>query len=402
MRFGATRFGDEFVSFSGAYRIRFYLRTQDLHISSSAGEKPLALCWLNYWPAWMWKRVLISNAPFRTSRELYIAQPVSSLLTLSIIAANAATPAGYHNHIVSTSRVAEFAMVINQTREGPLVLDISLVVAVAKNWTVGFLQTPMTKSRGSSVRFEGVSGDVDGRSEDPAENMEITPSCVSEPNPQSSPMDVVSTRPEAGDGWRMVGVTVHIWKSRQTAATNNRQTPGRSRLCPRRSPNVANSNALSCVLKFSVFPVRSPGSCSTRASMPMSSVAASASTSSGTDSVVYVFALNEGSGKLEYKIGSTGHTPETRLREWRRGHQSKGFRLVYSVKVVGRNTAYVVEHEAHQQILQYATKIHRSCPDCLVVHQEEFVMELDFGLEDVRDAVDTAKRLVETRRVGCT
>ncbi|KAF5329004.1 hypothetical protein D9758_018876 [Tetrapyrgos nigripes] len=153
---------------------------------------------------------------------------------------------------------------------------------------------------------------------------------------------------------------------------------------------------------FSVFPVRSPGSCSTRASMPMSSVAASASTSSGTDSVVYVFALNEGSGKLEYKIGSTGRTPETRLREWRRGHQSKGFRLVYSVKVVGRNTAYVVEHEAHQQILQYATKIHRSCPDCLVVHQEEFVMELDFGLEDVRDAVDTAKRLVETRRVGCT
>ncbi|KAF5309004.1 hypothetical protein D9758_019044 [Tetrapyrgos nigripes] len=259
-----------------------------------------------------------------------------------------------------------------------------------------------TKSAADVLSVLPEAGDVDGRSEDPAENMEITPSCVSEPNPQSSPMDVVSTRPEAGDGWRMVGVTVHIWKSRQTAATNNRQTPGRSRLCPRRSPNVANSNALSCVLKFSVFPVCSPGSCSTRASMPMSSVAASASTSSGTDSVVYVFALNEGSGKLEYKIGSTGRTPETRLREWRRGHQSKGFRLVYSVKVVGRNTAYVVEHEAHQQILQYATKIHRSCPDCLVVHQEEFVMELDFGLEDVRDAVDTAKRLVETRRVGCT
>ncbi|KAF5315994.1 hypothetical protein D9758_018719 [Tetrapyrgos nigripes] len=122
---------------------------------------------LNYWPAWMWKRVLISNAPFRTSRELYIAQPVSSLLTLSIIAANAATPAGYHDHIVSTSRVAEFATVINQTREGPLVLDISLVVAVAKNWMVGFtgviygtigFADPMTKSRGSSVRFEGVSG----------------------------------------------------------------------------------------------------------------------------------------------------------------------------------------------------------------------------------------------------
>ncbi|KAF5366412.1 hypothetical protein D9758_009812 [Tetrapyrgos nigripes] len=51
---------------------------------SSAGEKPLALCWalmknmiilLNHLRAWMRKWVLISNAPFRTTRRLYIAQP---------------------------------------------------------------------------------------------------------------------------------------------------------------------------------------------------------------------------------------------------------------------------------------------------------------------------------------
>ncbi|KAF5366460.1 hypothetical protein D9758_009808 [Tetrapyrgos nigripes] len=240
-----------------------------------------------------------------------------------------------------------------------------------------------TKSAADVLSVLPEAGDVDGRSEDPAENMEITASCVSEPNPQSSPMDVVLTRPKAGDGWRMVGgwvVTLRQTTDKHLAA-----------------PTSVHAN-----LPTLQTPTCSHGSCSMRASMPMSSVAASASTSSGTDSVVYVFALNEGSGKLKYKIGSTGRTPETRLREWRRGHQSKGFRLVYSVKVVGRNTAYVVEHEAHRQILQYATKIHRSCPDCLVVHQEEFVMELDFGLEDVRNAVATAKRLVETRRVGCT
>ncbi|KAF5315997.1 hypothetical protein D9758_018721 [Tetrapyrgos nigripes] len=105
--------------------------------------------------------------------------------------------------------------------------------------------------------------------------------------------------------------------------------------------------------------------------MPMSSVAASASTSSGTDSVVYVFALNEGSGKLEYKIGSTGRTPETRLREWRRGHQSKGFRLVYSVKVVGRNTAYVVGWTAYgskrSQNYRLGDWLAKACEHCFVV-----------------------------------
>jgi hypothetical protein len=61
-----------------------------------------------------------------------------------------------------------------------------------------------------------------------------------------------------------------------------------------------------------------------------------------TDSFIYVLALNESTGKIEYKVGSTGRTPEIRLREWIRGHPSKGFNLVYAMKVQGRETAFAI------------------------------------------------------------
>lgn len=130
-----------------------------------------------------------------------------------------------------------------------------------------------------------------------------------------------------------------------------------------------------------------------------------------TDSFIYVLALNEGTGKIEYKVGSTGRTPEIRLREWIRGHSSKGFKLVYAMKVQGRETAFAIgelcdfledkeltaspENEAHRQLLRYATKIERECPDCPVTHREEFAMKTGFGLKDVYKAIDTAKQLVE-------
>lgn len=52
-------------------------------------------------------------------------------------------------------------------------------------------------------------------------------------------------------------------------------------------------------------------------------------------------------------------------------------------------------------MLKYATKI-EGCPDCPVMHQEEFRMNLDFGENEVRDAINTAKQIVETKGTGCT
>jgi hypothetical protein len=56
-----------------------------------------------------------------------------------------------------------------------------------------------------------------------------------------------------------------------------------------------------------------------------------------TPSWIYAFAMNEDSGRLEYKIGSTSRMPKRR-----RTHKSRGFRLVHSAKVLGRKRAYAV------------------------------------------------------------
>ena len=58
---------------------------------------------------------------------------------------------------------------------------------------------------------------------------------------------------------------------------------------------------------------------------------------------------------------------------------------------------FTAEREAHQEILRYATKISRVCPDCSVMHREEFLMKEDFGLDKVAEVIDSVKRVVETK-----
>ncbi|KAF5329005.1 hypothetical protein D9758_018874 [Tetrapyrgos nigripes] len=63
---------------------------------------------------------------------------------------------------------------------------------------------------------------------------------------------------------------------------------------------------------------------------------------------VYALAFNDGSGRANYKISMTGRTLETRLREWRRKHESKSFTLVYSVQINSRSLKPTIKSSSTQ------------------------------------------------------
>ncbi|KAF5349386.1 hypothetical protein D9758_015506 [Tetrapyrgos nigripes] len=108
------------------------------------------------------------------------------------------------------------------------------------------------------------------------------------------------------------------------------------------------------------------------------------------DAWVYVLSFRNGKA---CKIGCTRRTPRHRLQEWRCKDKSKGFKLVYSVRV-SEERMFGIEHEAHQQVLKYTHKSNGACPNCSSKHQEEFVFKAAFGLRDACDAVDRARELV--------
>ncbi|KAF5330097.1 hypothetical protein D9758_018665 [Tetrapyrgos nigripes] len=107
------------------------------------------------------------------------------------------------------------------------------------------------------------------------------------------------------------------------------------------------------------------------------------------DAWVYVLSFRNGKA---CKISCTHRTPRHRLQEWRCKDKSKGFKLVYSVRV-SEERMFSIEHEAHQQVLKYTHKSNGACPNCSSKHREEFVFKAAFGLRDACDAVDRAREL---------